>query len=62
MFVEINIMVITDRFLKVFQNDYCSHCKTARNDYDSHFSLAFSLRDNSVFCGLLVRLTTYLHN
>ena len=55
-------MAIADRFLKVFQNDYCSHCKTARNDYDSHFSLAFSLRDNSVFCGLLVRLTTYLRN
>lgn len=52
-------MVITDRFLKVFQNDYCSHCKTARNDYDSHFSLAFSLRDSFVLCGPLFRVTTY---
>ena len=49
-------MVITDRFLKVFLNDYYSHSKTARNDYGSHFSLVFSLRDNFVFCEPLFRL------
>ena len=32
--------------------------RNARNDYDSHFNIAFSLRDNSALC-VPFRLTTY---
>ena len=28
--------------------------RSARNDYDSHFNIAFSLRDNSGLCGPLL--------
>ena len=49
-------MVIAERSLKISQNDYYGQSYTARNDYDSHFNIAFSLRDNSVLCGPLFRL------
>ena len=53
-FVEMNIMAITERSLIISKNDNYDQLQTNRNDYDSHFKVAFSLRNNSGLCGLLL--------
>ena len=52
-----NTMAIKERPFKISQNDQISHYdarnpnrRNALNDYDSHFKIAFSLRDNSGLC------------
>lgn len=45
--VKISVMTITERSLKISQNDYCDQWSTATNDYNSNFNIAFSLKDNS---------------
>ena len=52
-FVKMNIMAITEGSPKTSQNDYYDQSYSARNDYDSHFNIAFSLRGNYELCGPL---------